>query len=384
MQAFSDAEYDRRITGVCRGMEDAGLDALIVFGNPASPSGITYLTNYTPHFGNAFVVVRADGSLVVTTDSVLHAEPMHSVVWMCRVPDVRVALGPVYGGTPDEVAILAADAALPATRVGLVGGGFMPHALYTALAGRLGGLLAGDGVLSAVRLVKSDEEIAKMREAGRIADAAMAAAFDTLGPGIEEAAVAAAAVQRLHVLGAREAFGTCVVGGAQAGLKHGFPRRRALAAGEIVFLDLGAALDGYMSDTSRCTVVGTSPGPGRADGRARDLLQVGLDLYSAGLEEIRPGRTIDDVSSALLSVVRGTKFEEDYCAGGFGHGIGMAVIETPGLFAGNAFELKPRMTVAYEPMVVVQGLGTGVVEDTLLVTETGYERFNNFPVVTWL
>jgi Xaa-Pro aminopeptidase len=41
------------------------------------------------------------------------------------------------------------------------------------------------------------------------------------------------------------------------------------------------------------------------------------------------------------------------------------------------------MTVAYEPMVVVEGLGTGVVEDTLLITETGYERLTQSPVVTW-
>jgi Xaa-Pro aminopeptidase len=39
--------------------------------------------------------------------------------------------------------------------------------------------------------------------------------------------------------------------------------------------------------------------------------------------------------------------------------------------------------VAYEPMVVVEGLGTGVVEDTLLITETGYERLSQYPVVTW-
>jgi Xaa-Pro aminopeptidase len=62
----------------------------------------------------------------------------------------------------------------------------------------------------------------------------------------------------------------------------------------------------------------------------------------------------------------------------------MAVIETPGLYAGNTFELRPRMTVAYEPMVVVEGLGTGVVEDTLLITESGCERLSNYQVVTWL
>ena len=375
--AFSDKEYDRRLAALRGEMARAGLDALCVFGSAASPSAIAYLTNFAPAFGSAFVVLRSDGGVTVTTDAVLHGEPMHSMVWTCRVPDVRVALGAVYGGSADEVARLAADCMTAAQRVGLVGTNTLPYPLYAALAARIPSLRPADHVLAAVRAVKSDEEIGKMRDAGRIADEAMAAAFRILDVGTEETTIAAAIVHRLHALGAREAFPTCVVGGVRAGLKHGIPRRRALEDGEMVFLDLGASQDGYLSDTSRCSVVGTP----RAE--ALDLLHVGQDLYEAGLATIRPGVTIDDVSRTLMRVVAGTRYEPHYCSGGFGHGIGTAVLEPPGLFAGNAAELRPRMTLAYEPMVVVEGLGTGVVEDTLLVTDTGYERLTTFPVVTW-
>ena len=377
VQAFSDAEYERRVAALREGMTLQGLDALCIYASGASPSAVAYLTNYAPLYNSAFVVLRATGQMVVTTDAILHAEPMHSMVWMCRVADVRVALGPVYGGPVDEVATLAADATRGAARVGLAGGPIMPHVLYAALASRVKELVPADHLLATVRMVKSDEEIAKMRETGRVADAAYAALFAALGPGVEETTVAAAAVHRMHTLGAREGFATSVVGGAQAGLKHGLPRRRALVEGEMVFTDLGVAFDGYMSDVSRCTVVGP------AAGDARDLLRGGLDLYRAGLEVMGPGRTIDEVSNALLKVVRGTKYEPYYCPGGFGHGIGMSVLEVPGLYAGNTAELRPRMTVAYEPMVVVEGLGTGVVEDTLLITERGYERLTQYPIITW-
>ena len=377
VQAFSDAEYARRVDAVRRGMEHRGLDALIIYAGAASPSAAAYLTNYGPAWGNAFVIVRANGEMTVATDAVLHGEPMHSMIWTCRVPDVRVALGPVYGGAVDEVAVLAADAVSATARVGLAGTAHLPQPLYAALARRLTHLRPADDLLAAVRLEKSDEEIGKMREAGRAADAAMEAVFETLRAGVEETDVAAAAVRRLLVLGAREAFSTCVVAGAQAGLKHGISRRRTLRPGEMVFIDLGAACDGYMSDLSRCAMVG------RATGAGRDLLAVGLDLYHAGLRAMGPGRTIDDVSAALLDVVRGTRFEDQYCPGGFGHGIGMSVIEAPGLYMGNTTELRPRMTVAYEPMVVVEGLGTGVVEDTLLITERGFERLTSYPIVTW-
>jgi Xaa-Pro aminopeptidase len=377
VQAFSDAEYSRRVAAVREGMAREGLDALCVFASAAVPSAAAYLTNFAPAFGSAFVVLRDDGRMTVTTDAVLHGEPMHSMIWMCRVPDVRVALGPVYGGASDEVAVLAADAVTGAARVGLVGGSGLPYTLYTALASRIPGLRPADHVLASIRLQKSDEEIDKMRQAGRIADESMGAVFSGLEAGVEETALAASGVERMYALGGREAFPTCVVGGAQAGVKHGVPRRRALGEGDMVFIDLGAACDGYASDVSRCTIVGRAAGP------ARDLLEIGLELYHAGLEVIRPGRTIDDVSQTLLGVVRGTRYEPYYCPGGFGHGIGMSVLEAPGLFAGNTAELRPRMTVAYEPMVVVEGLGTGVVEDTLLITERGYERLTTYPVVTW-
>lgn len=381
VQTFSDAEYDRRIKATCQAMTREGFDALIVYasGRGEAAAAATYLTNFVPVYGNVFAVLHADGRLTVTTDGMLHAEPMHSMVWTCRVADLRVAMGPLYGGAVDEVAVLAADAAGGAKRVALAGGSLLPYVMHAALVARIPEVVPAEHVLNGVRMVKSDEEIVKMREAGRIADEAYAALFGALAPGVEETTVAGAAVYRMHQLGGREGFRTSVVGGVQAGLKHGHPRRRRLVAGEMVFTDLGVDFDGYMSDVSRCGVVG-----GRATGPARDALQVGLDLYHAGLAAMAPGRIVDEVSNALLAVVRGTKYETYYCAGGFGHGIGMAVLETPGLYAGSKTELRPRMTLAYEPMVVIEGLGTGVVEDTLLITEAGYERLSNYPVVTWL
>ena len=61
----------------------------------------------------------------------------------------------------------------------------------------------------------------------------------------------------------------------------------------------------------------------------------------------------------------------------------MAVIEVPGLYAGNTTVLRPRMTVAYEPMVVMEGLGTGVVEDTLRRHRDRVRAADEPPIVTW-
>ena len=71
VQAFTDAEYDRRVAALCGRMAREGLDALIVYANAASPSAVAYLTNYAPAFGNAFVVLHRNGRVTVATDAVL-------------------------------------------------------------------------------------------------------------------------------------------------------------------------------------------------------------------------------------------------------------------------------------------------------------------------
>ena len=372
---FSDAEYERRLAAMRAGMATEKLDALIIFCGGGSYAPARWLTNYQPIYGSVFVALRADGGVTVTTDGVLHAEPMHSMVWTCRAADLRCAAGPIYGGARDEVATLAADAVADLANVGLIGGATIPQPLYAALAARLPNLRAADAILAEARLIKSAEEIAAMEQSGRIADAAFDALFAKLSPGVLETEVAAAAVEKMVSLGAIESFRTCVVGGKVAGLKHAYPRERKLEKGEMVFLDLGASYRGYASDTSRCCVVGEKP-----SGEAGALLSIARDLYDAGLEVMRPGRAIDDVAKALQRVVKGTRFEQDFYESGFGHGIGMDLFEGPGgLFAGSQVELRPGMTLAYEPMVVVEGLGTGVIEDTVLITEGGHRLLTNSP-----
>ena len=376
---FSDVEYDRRLAAVRAAMARENLDALIVYCGVGSYSNVRWLTNFQPIYGAAFVVVRADGGICVAMNGVLHAEPMHSMVWTCRVADLRCSAGPVYGSPADEVATLAADAAGDLHHVGLSGGATIPQQLYAPLLHRFPDLRAADAIMVEARLIKSAEEIAYMEEAGRIADAAFGDVFAALAPGVTETEVAAAAVAKMLEMGAIESFRTCVVGGRLAGLKHAYPRQRKLEKGEMVFLDLGASYRGYASDTSRCRTVGA-----KAVGAAAGLLSVADDLYRAGLDEIRPGRTVDDVAQALIRVVRGTEYEKDFYASGFGHGIGMDLFEGPGgLFAGSHAEFRPGMTVAYEPMVVIEGLGTGVVEDTILITADGHRLLTDSPRDNW-
>ena len=99
-QDFSDAEYDRRLALMRAGMARENLDALIVYCGVGSYANVRWLTNFQPIYGAAFAIVRADGAVAVATDGVLHAEPMHSMVWTCRVADLRCSAGPLVSAAP--------------------------------------------------------------------------------------------------------------------------------------------------------------------------------------------------------------------------------------------------------------------------------------------
>ena len=187
-------------------MAAAGLDALVVYSGPASYASVRWLTNYQPIGGNTFAVIREDGGITVTTDGVLHGEPMHSMVWTCRAADLRCAAGPIYGGAPEEVATLAAAAVGTARRVASLAGSLaIPQRFYSALAAVLPGLAPADAVVANARMIKS-AEIDAMGQSGKIADAAFDAVFAALAPAIADADVAAAAVAAMMRRGAVESF----------------------------------------------------------------------------------------------------------------------------------------------------------------------------------
>ena len=376
---FPESEYGARVDRVAGEMQRAGLDALIVYANVASYASVAYLSGLTPVHGNAFIVLHADRRMSAVMDGMLHCEPMHSMAWTCRLPDLRVCLGPLYGDPPEKAAMIAADAARGARRVGIAGYAALPALLLKAILAVHESAVPADAVIGAVRLLKSPAEIELMRRAGLISDKAWEAVFAVIGEGVEDFAVAAAAVGAMRALGATEAFETCVVTGKYAGLKHGYPRGARLAKGDMVFLDLGAHYKGYCSDMSRCTYIG-----GPVEGEARDLLELGLELYHAGLEVMGPGVPVKHICDVLEARALKHRLGQHFCPEGFGHGVGLDLFEGPGgLFNGSKAVLAPGMTIAYEPMVVVENLGTGVVEDTLLITDKGYELLNQYRIKTW-
>ena len=92
--AFPIEEYEGRVARVRAAMAREGLDCLLAFGGPADPSNVRYLSNHEPSHGDNVVVVPAEGDLMLSTNWLMHGEPMHTLIWMTWVRDVRPTWSP--------------------------------------------------------------------------------------------------------------------------------------------------------------------------------------------------------------------------------------------------------------------------------------------------
>ena len=216
--------------------------------------------------------------------------------------------------------------------------------------------------------IKSPAELQVMREAGRINAEVLATTKELLKPGVSTADLNAAAEEVLRKHGCVSPFKgygyppypASITVSINQELVHGIPsRKRKLKAGDIVSVDCGTVLDGWVADSA------FTGGVGEISAQAQDLLDVTMGALKAGIEKMCVGNRTGDVSAAIQDFVesRGYHVTREYT----GHGVGRQMHEGPQVpnygKPGTGMPLKPGMTIALEPMVLVGTAETHVLPD---------------------
>lgn len=226
--------------------------------------------------------------------------------------------------------------------------------------------------VASLRVQKDDAEIAMMREAVRMAEAAVQATVHAVGPGATEREIASELVVNLLRNGSASElpFEPIVAAGPNSANPHAVPTDRKLNAGEILLIDWGANNGGYFSDLTRVFSYGE---PSEESTR---IAAITAEANAAGRAAARPGATAGSVDRATREVIEKSGYGEFFIHR-TGHGLGMEIHEEPYIRGDNEQVLEPGMTFTIEPGIyLIDNVGTRV-EDDMVITESGAESLSS-------
>jgi len=218
-------------------------------------------------------------------------------------------------------------------------------------------------------IIKSDREIATMRQAGRIVAIILRILSEQVRPGMKTKELDVIAARELERLGAKPSFkgyrgfpaNLCV--SVNDEIVHGIPGERVLGEGDIVSLDFGAIFNGFQGDAA------VTVGVGEVSSQAEQLMKTTEGALKAGIAAAYPGARLEDISAAIQNYAESSGYSvvREYT----GHGIGREMHEAPQIpnfgLPGVGPVLKKGMTLALEPMVNVGGWRTRLGNDHWVV-----------------
>ena len=222
-----------------------------------------------------------------------------------------------------------------------------------------------DDAINALRSVKSEEEVALIVKAQKIAEEALGHMFGFIRPGMTEKQVQLELDFYMLSHGAEAlSFETIAVAGANSSKPHGVPGNYVIQNGDFLTLDFGATYGGYHSDMTRTVAVGS------ATEEMKKVYNVVLEAQLAGIDALCPGLACKDADGAARSVIEAAGYGE-YFGHGTGHGVGIEIHEHPYDSMRSKETLAAGNVVTIEPGIYLPGKFGVRIEDMALITPDG-------------
>ena len=353
-------ELSSRFTRISNCAITMDCEALLVYASREHAEPFRYLTNFVPNLGDMWAI--ADGCERERTSCFLNFN------WELAEAARVSGISNWDGNFDPGPCVVDKIKQLRAKRIAVLGLDRIPWRAHQAIYSACPDLemVNLQPEFDRMRRIKTPFEISLLKEAARITDLALDEIRVIASPGVTERELSARILYTFYREGAESAFTPLVMGGldAETAVIARSTRLRPLEKGDTLMLDIGAAYQGYQVDVARTMVLG-NPNP-----QQQKVWDTILRAYNAVLDVAQPGMPCCKLHETAQEIC------ED---GGYGlvhrigHGIGLATsFEWPSLESEPA-PLQPGMTLAIEPGIYTPGAGAMKLEDSIMITETGYE-----------
>lgn len=227
--------------------------------------------------------------------------------------------------------------------------------------------------LDDLRISKDADELQYLSKCANIASQALLGILDSIRPGITEREVALAIEFSMKKAGADEkSFDFIVASGPRGALPHGKASDKTISAGELVTIDFGAVYRGYHSDETVTVAVGNP------DSKQKEIYSIVRDAHDKALDAVKPGISLKELDGIARRYIEGKGYGK-YFGHGLGHGVGLEVHEKPTVSFRSEQVAAEGMVFTIEPGIYIPDWGGVRIEDTVVVTQDGYQLITKVP-----
>ena len=358
---FAESVHHDRLSRAAREAGERGVDALLVTPSP----DYAYLLGYrAPALERlTCLIIPADGEPVLLLPRLEEPLARHELGTLAE----EIHLVP-WDETDDPIRLVQTIVA-GSLRLALQDQMWARFALRLRAVLDPAELVEAGPTLSALRRIKSPEEIDRLRAAASAADAAMGAILGERLSGRTESDVSRRIRDLLLAEGHDDAGFAIVASGPNSASPHHDAGARVIEAGDAIVLDIGGTRAGYCSDTSRTAFVG-EPEPEFAA-----LYAVLREAQAAACDAVQPGVACGEIDGVARGIIDEAGYGEAFIHR-TGHGIGMETHEEPYIVASNEEPLQAGHAFSVEPGIYIRDTWGARIEDIVVCTDGGGERLN--------
>ncbi|MDD4495522.1 MAG: Xaa-Pro peptidase family protein [Eubacteriales bacterium] len=366
-------EYKERVQRAAEILRREKLDALIVNGNEADYANTRYFSGFWPLFERCGVAISpaGDAALMVGPESRAFGGDRSKLDKLYVLKDYRESADPAY---PELQAETFNDV--------FKGLGITGKKLRIGVASYLdtsvvimdgikkafpeAEIVRADKIMVELRSVKSDNEIACLKEGYRIADLASKQVIKEIKPGMTELQMVGVAQRVIYENGA-EYEGLPMYVFSEASTRHAISRSsyRKFEKGDIVQLNLSAKIDGYSASIGYPVVLG------KLEGKRRDIVLFGLEAHNWTVKQLKAGVAASEVAKGFYQYYVDNGFQENFVYGPM-HGTGLIEVESPWVETSSDYIFKPNMTFQVDTFIATDSFGVRW-EKGIAIKEGGVE-----------